>query len=362
MTKSEGRHLGWKEFLLSLFLIVTVWASGNLFLGGGEDPRIVETEGSVQVMFTSPHERGEKQDAGGLDAALANAIDDAQERVDVVAYDFDLTVVAEAMIAAQQRGLAVHLVTDSYYLDEAGTVMVREAGIPVVDDIEDTLMHNKFVIIDGEEVWTGSWNLTENGTYRNNNNVLRIDSPALAQTYTDEFEEMFTHRVFSAGSPEDPPSLEVEIGGIWVESYFSPEDNIQQRLIELLEGAKQSIRFMAFTFTDTELAQALNRRHQAGVTVQGIVETRNRNDMGSDVEALQQAGVDVQLDGNPYNMHHKVLMIDDAIVVTGSYNFSRNAAEYNDENVLILHSPEIAAHYLDEFERLYAQAEEAEDD
>ena len=156
MTKSEGRHLGWKEFLLSLFLIVTVWASGNLFLGGGEDPRIVETEGSVQVMFTSPHERGEKQDAGGLDAALANAIDDAQERVDVVAYDFDLTVVAEAMIAAQQRGLDVHLVTDSYYLDEAGTVMVREAGIPVVDDIKAILMHNKCVIIQVKEVWTGS--------------------------------------------------------------------------------------------------------------------------------------------------------------------------------------------------------------
>ncbi|MGC9398032.1 MAG: phospholipase D-like domain-containing protein [Anaerolineae bacterium] len=358
MTKVEGRRLGWKEFLLSLFLIVVVWASGNLFFGGGRDPRVVETEGRVQVLFTSPHGRGDEQDAGGLDAVLAQAIDAAQERVDVAAYNLDLRTVAEALVTAHRRGLTVRMVTDSDHLDESGTARVREAGIPVVGDIEDTLMHNKFVIIDGREVWTGSWNLTENGTYRNNNNVLRIDSPALAKTYTDEFEEMFTHRIFSAGSPEDPPSLEVEVDDILIESYFSPEDTTRQHIIELLESAERSIHFMAFTLTDTGIAQALNQRYKAGVQVQGVVETRNINDQGSDVEALQQVGLDVRLDGNPYNMHHKVIVIDEAVVITGSYNFSRSAAEYNDENVLILHSSEIARHYLEEFKRLYTEAEE----
>lgn len=358
MTKTKKGRLGWNEFLLSLFLIVVVWASGDLFFGGGEDPRIVETEGSVQVMFTSPHARGEAQDAGGLDLILAEAIDSAQERVDIAAYDFDLILVAEALVNAQERGLDIRLVTDSDYVDEAGTALVQQAGIPVIGDERDPLMHNKFVIIDERWIWTGSWNLTENGTYRNNNNTVRIDSPALAQNYSVEFAEMFTGRQFGARSPAETPHVEVEIGETLVENYFSPEDDVQRRIVELLEGAENNIRFLAFVFTDNEMTQVLSQQHEAGVTVQGIVESRNINDPGSDVDILQMAGIDVRLDGNPYNMHHKVMIIDDAIVVTGSYNFSRSAAEYNDENVLILHSPEIAAHYLDEFERLYSEAEE----
>ncbi len=357
MTKSEGRRLGWKELLLSLFLMIVVWASGNLFFGGGKDPRIIETEGSVQVMFTSPEDTGD-DNAGGLDVALAQAIDRAEQRVDVAAYDFDLTHVAESLVSAHQRGVQVRLVTDSDYADEAGTVLVEQAGVPVVGDERGALMHNKFVVIDERWVWTGSWNLTENGTYRNNNNVVQIESPALARNYTTEFEEMFTDGQFGASSPAETPHLEIEIDEVLVETYFSPEDGVQRRIVELLESAESSIRFMAFTFTDNEMAQTLNQQHKAGILVEGIVEARNINDMGSDIEALQQVGLNVWLDGNPYNMHHKVMIIDDAIVITGSYNFSRSAAEYNDENVLIIHSPEIAAHYLDEFERLVTQAKE----
>ena len=82
------------------------------------------------------------------------------------------------------------------------------------------------------------------------------------------------------------------------------------------------------------------------------------SNIGSEYEPLRAAGLDVRLDGNPNNMHHKVFIIDELIVVTGSYNFSRSAEERNDENTLVLHNPEIAALYLDEFNRVYAQAQE----
>ena len=59
-------------------------------------------------------------------------------------------------------------------------------------------------------------------------------------------------------------------------------------------------------------------------------------------------------------MHHKVFIVDEAVVITGSYNFTRSAAESNDENVLIIYSPEIAARYLEEFSRVYQQAQEAQ--
>ena len=79
--------------------------------------------------------------------------------------------------------------------------------------------------------------------------------------------------------------------------------------------------------------------------------------MGGEYEHLLNAGLDVRLDGNPRNMHHKVIIIDGQIVVTGSYNFSASAEERNDENTLILHNPDIAAQFLAEFQRVYAAAE-----
>ena len=117
---------------------------------------------------------------------------------------------------------------------------------------------------------------------------------------------------------------------------------------------------MAFAFTDDDIAKAMIDRHRAGVRVRGVMESRNVQGTGSDFEALVKAKVDVLADGNPYMMHHKVIVIDEAIVVTGSYNFSKSAAENNDENVIIIHNPAVAAQYVAEFERVHTRAREAE--
>jgi phosphatidylserine/phosphatidylglycerophosphate/cardiolipin synthase-like enzyme len=65
----------------------------------------------------------------------------------------------------------------------------------------------------------------------------------------------------------------------------------------------------------------------------------------------------VLLDGNRYTMHHKFFVVDGQIVVTGSYNFSNAAEKDNNENVLILHNPDIAAQYTQEFLRVWQKAE-----
>ena len=360
---TKKKRLGWKEFLLSLFLITVLWATreflGIDLMGSGSSSVISEPQGGIQVAFTAPtYPDKDEHHFGGLDERLVTVIAGATRSVDLASYDFDLLSVAEALIEAQQRGVAVRLVTDDEYADEAGTVRVQQAGIPVITDDRQPFMHNKFLVIDDQLVWTGSWNLTDNGTYRNNNNVVMLESEALAENYTAEFEEMFIHREFGASSPENTPHTQVEIGGTLVENYFASEEDIQSRIISLLEEAESSIAFMAFTITDNEISKALNQKARAGVNVRGVVETRNVNGSGSDVEALRAAGITILADGNPYSMHHKVIIIDEAIVITGSYNFSRSAAERNDENVLIIHSTEIAAHYVAEFQRVYQQAEE----
>lgn len=359
-SKSKGK-LGIKELLLSLFLIVVVWAGQQFFAGssgdnpGGNPGTTIE---AIQIHFTTPrYPDSASYHYGGLDEQLAAAIDGAATSVDVAAYDFDLARVADALVRAHQRGVVVRIVAETDYKDELGPQRVLKANIPVVFDDRDPFMHNKFAVIDGRYVWTGSWNFTDNGTYRNNNNVVVVDSRALAKNYTTEFEEMFIDRQFGVASPDNTPNARVNVDGVRLDNIFESEGNAEQVIARLVQDAQISVNFMAFVFTDDDIAKAVVNRHRAGVPVRGVIETRNLTSTGSHYDNLRQAGIDVRPDGNPYMMHHKVIIIDESIVVTGSYNFTNSAAGFNDENVLIIYSTEIAALYMEEFARVYAQAQ-----
>ena len=117
---------------------------------------------------------------------------------------------------------------------------------------------------------------------------------------------------------------------------------------------------MAFTFTSAEIADALLEQAQAGVVVQGVIESRNAGQDYSQYNRLQAVVHDVLPDGNPYIMHHKVIIIDDATVILGSYNFTVSAEDANDENTLIIHDSEVAALFVAEFGRVYEQARNAD--
>jgi len=327
--------------------------------GGEEDPLL--------VFFTDPQYPDNPADRqGGLDKALAADIARAQFTVDVAAYDFDLQSVADALVEAHESGVRVRLVTDSDNAEEPAVRQLKSAGIEVVEDEREAIMHNKFVVIDEAIVWTGSWNLTESGTYRNNNNAVRIVSDLLAKNYTVEFEEMFEDREFGSASPADTPYRQVIIengdkdDGIRIESYFAPEDQVAEKLLALVKEAEESIRFMAFSFTDDSLGNAMMNQDEAGLTVQGVFEER-----GADLEYSEfgrmysaQPRMDVRLDGNTYMMHHKVIILDNETVVLGSFNFSKSADEMNDENILFIHDKDIASLFRAEFKRIYREASE----
>lgn len=370
MSNSSSQRRRPSLLYLVVFLLAAVglylYQGGFLaFLGLAPAPSLVSvTPGAwVQAHFTAPDFDDAAPHRGGLDALLAQEIDAAQEAVDVACFDFNLPAVTEALVRAHQRGLQVRLVLDDENLaDEAvveATDTLIEAGIPIVYDHRNAFMHNKFVVVDRRVVWTGSWNLTENGTYRNNNNVLRIELSQLAENYTAEFEEMFLDNAFGPRSPADTPYPLLELSdGSAIETYFSPEDGVRQALITHLRQAEREIVFMAFSFTDDDIAQVLLEKARAGVTVRGVFEARNAGSDYSEYGVLGKAGLDVRLDGNPRVMHHKVLIIDGAVTVTGSYNFSASAAGENDENVLVIQNAELARSYLAEFDRVYQAGQE----
>jgi phosphatidylserine/phosphatidylglycerophosphate/cardiolipin synthase-like enzyme len=218
-------------------------------------------------------------------------------------------------------------------------------------------MHNKFVVVDGQAVWTGSWNFTENGTFRNNNHAIYIQSQELAKNYSIEFEEMFDQQSFGPTSPANTANPRIQLGDTLVETCFAPEDQCVEKLIEQVNQAQQSIRFMAFSFTHDGLGQAILNQAKAGVAVQGVFEKRGSETEYSEFGRMKRQKLDVLQDGNPYVLHHKVFIIDEQTVVLGSFNFSNNADESNDENLLIIHDPQIAQQFLAEFERVYAQAQ-----
>jgi phosphatidylserine/phosphatidylglycerophosphate/cardiolipin synthase-like enzyme len=83
-----------------------------------------------------------------------------------------------------------------------------------------------------------------------------------------------------------------------------------------------------------------------------------RSNQGTEFDPFRQAGLDVLIDGIDGQMHHKVFIIDEEIVVLGSYNFSRAAEERNDENLLIVYDEAIAEQFIMEFQRVSAQAHE----
>jgi phosphatidylserine/phosphatidylglycerophosphate/cardiolipin synthase-like enzyme len=96
---------------------------------------------------------------GGPDADLAEAIEQARLGVDVAAYDLNLWSLRDALLDAHRRGVAVRVVIKSEALDSEEVQDLLEGGIQIVDDRRQGLMHNKFAIIDRNEVWTGSMNL-----------------------------------------------------------------------------------------------------------------------------------------------------------------------------------------------------------
>jgi phosphatidylserine/phosphatidylglycerophosphate/cardiolipin synthase-like enzyme len=310
--------------------------------------------GWYELFFTAPQEQ--PQWRGGLDELLATDIDQARSTVDLAAYDLDLQSVTDALVRAQERGVRVRLVLDSDNLELDQPQDLLAAGIPIVEDSRSALMHDKFVIIDGLITWTGSWNLTDSGTYRNNNHAIRINSREMAANYTAEFEEMFLDGSFGSTSPSKTPHRHLTLDGTLIETYFAPEDEVMKQVIRAVSRAEQSIRFMAYSFTDAALGGAIRERAAAGVLVEGVFESRGTSSAYSQFAALKEAGLIVWRDGNPALMHHKVIVIDAATVILGSFNFTGSADQQNDENLLVIHDREIAGQFLDELGRIITQA------
>jgi phosphatidylserine/phosphatidylglycerophosphate/cardiolipin synthase-like enzyme len=331
----------------------------------GTVPTSVNASGTWwEVYFTDPANINDPQNwQSSVAGRLVEKINASQTSIHIASFEFDLTPVAEALIAARQRGVDVRWVTDDEHGLESDEepghgqfAMLQEAGIEVRSDTRSALMHNKFWIFDGQIVWTGSTNITENGIFKQDNNVIVIQSPELAAIYEMEFQEMWNGE-FGPRSTSQIEQQSAVVNGSPIQVVFTSEDKaIAESIIPVVTSATQSIRFLAFSFTDFPLADAMIQRAGSGVDVAGVFELVGSSTDSAELRTLYCGQVPVRRDGNPSFMHNKVIVVDERYVITGSLNFSTNAETNNDENVIIIDSPDIAMLYMQDFDRVWSLA------
>lgn len=281
-------------------------------------------------------------------------------------------------------------------------IILQNAKIPWIDDQADgsagsSLMHHKFVIVDNRILIITSANFTLSDTYGdftnssslgNANNLLQIDSPELASLFTQEFNIMWGDG--PGGKPDSKFGLQkpmrspqqITLGNTKITVQFSPTSPTQpwnkssNGLIgKTLDSATKSVDMALFVFSDQRLANILENRHQQSVQIRALIEPQFAYRPYS--EALDMMGVALsnkckyEVDNHPWSnpittvgvpvlpkgdlLHHKFGVIDSKTVITGSHNWSDAANNGNDETLVVIQSPIVAAHYAREFTRLYTK-------
>ncbi len=326
---------------------------------------IYTKDATIIVYFTAP------PNDCGLEDKLVSFLDTAESTIDMAIYglnEYHDQVVNE-LIKKKNEGVKVRIVTDNEaikeYSDDFGKL--KNAGIPIVSDASgvysDSIMHNKFVVVDNRMVWTGSTNFTDNGFIGNYNNSLTIVATEVALLYDKEFSQMFVDKKFK--TDKKALSGTFDIDGTKLEVYFGPKDKLMSKIIDEVKTANCSVSFDIFTFTYRELADELILKKSI---CKGVFDSWQTDSTYSQYDYLKSNGVNVKkdglypTDGYPGSglLHNKVMIIDentnsDPLVITGSANWTRSVENRNDENLLVIHSKKFSKLYYKNFLKIFNQ-------
>ncbi len=317
-------------------------------------------------------------------AQLVKFIQGARKRLDVAIYDLKEPSVLNALKVASGKvqlrirydaGKGGKVGAKSRTVDPKASTggAITAAGLKGVSTAiteSGHLMHNKFIVRDKATVWTGSGNFTNGGLTLQDNNYMIIDSVLMANAYSAAFDELTAS---GRGSRPVKRPTRVTIGKVKFTVRFTTQgretEDIEQSVVAALKGARK-VRVAAMLVSDPGILQSLLTLK--AVDIQGVLDpnemkvvmTPPRGKSKIDPKFFWFAKGDPRfvaapahafsaMDKNDF-MHNKFMVIDDRVVVTGSYNFSENA-EKNAENMIIIESPQIAKAYASYFDALFAQ-------
>lgn len=271
-------------------------------------------------------------------------------------------------------------------------VVLDTAKIPRIDDRADgsrgsDLMHHKFMVIDGTTtiVTSANWTLSDvfgdfahPSSRGNANNLLKIESQEVAQAFTEEFELMWHDHKFGVKKPFRP-AQQIKVSESSIEIQFSPSSNTipweqtsNGLIAKTLQQSMESINLALFVFSDQDLVNAIESRSNIRALIEPTFMYRPFS------EGLDMLGIALsnnckwELNNRPWQnpiktvgvpqlppgdlLHHKFGIVDRQTVITGSHNWTNAANRGNDETLLVIRNPTVAAHFQREFDRLYANA------
>lgn len=289
--------------------------------------------------------------------ALIDAIDNATTSIDFAVYGFNGSEeIIAALIAAKNRSVTVRGVVDSYASGSfpyRATQDVIDAIGTVVSDMDDRIMHNKFFVIDGRYVWTGSTNISRpeiDAEYYGDVSVL-IDNTQLAGIYTTEFTEMYNGDFHTDKTDNTTHVLTTLSDGTVIKSYFAPTDDAQTNaIVAAINAAHTTINMRTFFLTSTTIVDALEDAKDRGVTVRVILDAESAQNEYSLHGALRSYGVQVKVENWGGTEHTKAFSVDGYIVVLGSQNFTASGNTSSDENVLYIENRPMATAFDSAFE------------
>ena len=307
-----------------------------------------------------------------LNDSISSIIDRAQSTLDIAIYNWNDNVILAAVIRAKVRGVRVRVVSDGGASNPSIQGLLSNNIPNVARNTTRGIMHNKFVVVDVDAtdpnvplVWTGSTNWTGGQLTTDANSSILIQDQSLARVYTMEFEEMWGSSAATPGTPKFGPTKTdntphyLKIGGRDVQSWFSPTDGTNNRLIETINTADNDLHFATMLVTRSDIAQAVRTRmlnqnilncsealiNDTSASGTGPWRTI-RNAMGTRAQYFSGAGI----------MHHKYMLVDlggsDPITWESSHNWSAGADTDNDENTLVIHDRLVTNQYYQAFAKL----------
>ena len=140
-----------------------------------------------------------------------------------------------------------------------------------------------------------------------------------------------------------------------VQTAFSPGPACKNLILGELQRAEASLDLCVFTISDDELTRTIAAAHHSGVKVRILTDNDKSFDAGSDIGLLADEGIDIRVDQTENHMHHKFMIRDKKALLTGSYNWTRSAERFNQENVLLIQDEAVVQPYQNEFTRLWNQ-------
>jgi phosphatidylserine/phosphatidylglycerophosphate/cardiolipin synthase-like enzyme len=341
--------------------------------------------GRIQVFF-GPQAYGAPDD---LEGVIVGFIDEAEESLEIAVQELDNPNIADAIDRAARRKkksrpdrrLQVSVIVEADYLREKKPVegddlgsfesnrvlmsLLLRGAVHYKLDFNAKTFHQKFIVRDynkpGQAVLTGSTNFTETGTGTNLNNVVIFHSAAMAKFYHDEFRQL-KQGIFGLRSPTAHKAPEITIGDTRVYPLFAPDHNPELIIVNGILKTHQAVHLAIFTFAgSTTIDDALLRIREQGVPILGVLDRTQAAHDYSPHPKLLEAGAALRRHRVPVvpgfsrrgRLHHKSMVLERRVVITGSFNYTDDANRFNDENVFFIHSADIAEYFIGEIERIY---------